>query len=224
MIFKINFLILIVNIFFLGCSTGPDLERNNPHDIDPNSANYDSLKYPPSTENYQFTGNGLVIKSPIRAPLNDVRIWKKNGSNNFVFFLKTSKQKNQYLDKEINKRQDIGFPLEYLIQRFGNGELVNSNLIKINFGKISHLDVQKTNDTILVTWESNIYLNDGFIINQKYNDERSITIFNLSYSENRFEILNSNENINSTYSIIPFKYFQGQKTYLDTTYVNPTQF
>lgn len=210
--------IILFGLMMLSCSTGPDFDRINPYDRDPNSEVSNSSKFPPPTDQYFFSGTGLVIKIPF-SHNDEVKVERKNGTNTFKtlgsFDLRST---SRFLDSDIILIEDFGFPLEYKFtnQNSNSNSFGSIYAVKISFGSLPELSQIETENLITISWKDSIYSNDGVEVFKKI--EEQITSFQeIKSPDTSLTILNTEENLESEFLVSPYKYYQEKKTYLDTT-------
>ena len=200
-------IIAFISIFWTSCSTAPDFERDNPYDRDPISDSLGLLQFPPSVSSkYVFTNEGLQINVQRNSFNGSSRntVLRKNGDSDFVEIGSyISINEKYFLDSDIKKSEDIGYPLIYGLKQISSGR---SNYLEIDFGEILELSSFETEDTFSVSWKDSVYLNDGFEVLIKKDNQYSI-FKELPIPNTTLSIPRTIENLTSEFLIVPYKFF-----------------
>ncbi|MDR9415592.1 MAG: hypothetical protein RI564_04855 [Gracilimonas sp.] len=221
------FLLLLSGTFLFSCSTGPEFERENPYDRDPESDSLGIVQFPPSYPNkYVFTGLGLKLNIYRNSHgFGTNTILRKNGYSEYdiidtvVVHPDNSKDFVEYfLDTEISKAEDIGYPLIYGVKFNSTGQ---TSYVEIDFGSIENVTESTTKEHLIVSWQDSVYLNNGFRVLRK-NNGQTFDFADIKLPKNSFSIPITKENLSSEYLISPYKYLHGEKTFSDTTFYYPT--
>lgn len=226
---KISHYLLFLTLLIaatISCSTGPEFERDNPYDRNPEFDSLGVLQFPPSYPNkYIFTGSGLKLNlfgKNIR--LGEFIILRRNGSFDYeiidtvnVISRADPVFAEYYLDTEIIHPEDIGYPLGYGII-YNSGDY--SRYIDINFGNALNVEESTESDQLIVSWQDSVFLNNGFLVLRSNNGQIQ-NFIDLTAPDTSFSIPLTEEYLSSEYLISPYTYLHSEKTYLDTTYYYP---
>ncbi|WP_428236244.1 hypothetical protein [Gracilimonas sp.] len=219
MLFRITQLILLTTIL-ANCSTGPEYERSNPYDLNPAEIDSANLKqFPPSiTNKYVFSAAGLKLNIYQTVGPGITEVFRKNGNSDLIKigeFKYSETSSDFFLDDEIRTTEDIGFPLIYKLSNRYN-YVSRYEYIRVDFGEIEKLNISNDENLIFISWEDEIHLNEGFDIYKKQNNHISLYEEVIS-PDTSFTIPINDENLNSEFLISPYKTFNDEKTFLDTT-------
>lgn len=199
----------------MSCSTGPEFERSNPYDRDPEADPFGIEEFPPPNSIHTFTNEGIRISMPGSFNWGPVEVFRKRGLNEFenIGPFQYSSINRFYFDNEISSEEEIGYPLIY---RFihENGTLVERI---IDFGTLESLVFSEENDEMVIRWKDRVYMNHGVYIVQERNGTYT-ELANISVPDSSFSFPSTTENLSSTFLVSPYRNFKGEKTFLDTTY------
>lgn len=164
---RFKVLILITSLlFFGGCSSGPDYDRDNEND--PSGVNF--IPNPPSGLNYQMdnTGNVLLFWEDKTDYESGYRIYKSLGAND-KFKLLTELEENSTSYSDNSKI--FAFPTRYHIVSYSNESESDTLTVDIYLGEINNFSAEFSTDydSVNLSWQSEIYyINvDGFLLSKK---------------------------------------------------------
>ncbi len=164
MLFRITYFVISL-IFFAGCSTGPDFDRDNENDpksqrFKPNINSFDVEINNDKTVSLNWTDNsgfedGIVVAKSIG----------ENGS--FIVLDTLSANSIRYTDES----KLLGFPTTYYVGAFKNGStsIDSSQFLsaQLDFGEIQDIEFKSEGNEITLSWSSSLPYVDKFLISEK---------------------------------------------------------
>lgn len=157
-------------LFLVGCSAGPDFERDNENDPDGGSF----IPNPPSGEHYELDEEGNVTlfwEDNTDFELG-YRIYKSLGENeSFKLLAELEENSTSYTDKS----KLFAFPTRYHIVSYSEESESYAFTVEIDFGDISNFkaEFEKDYDSVNFSWQNEIYFVkvDGFLLSKKTDKE-----------------------------------------------------
>lgn len=224
-----RFLVIFLIILFINnCNPVPEFSRDNPYDRDPTEDTLGINKFPPSNDRYKFTNNGLRLLVYFSGSFGSIfegkmLIERKNGSSEFqrIDNQFITIKNRYYTDKSIYESSDIGFPLVYRFTRIDSqGNLTTySRETVIEFGTINSISFTDIgNNEFRIDWNDDVYLNEGVILTQT--TSTNTFSFEIALPDSSYTFSNANNELSDSYSITPYKFYDGQNTFLDTLEFN----
>jgi hypothetical protein len=164
MLFKLKYLVVPL-LFVAGCSTGPDLERDNVNDpksqiFKPNINSFDVEINNDKTVSLNWTDNsgfedGIVVAKSMG----------ENGS--FIVLDTLSANSIRYTDES----KLLGIPTTYYVGAFKNGTTPIDSAqflsAQLDFGEIQDIEFKSKGNKITLSWSSSLPYVDKFLISEK---------------------------------------------------------
>lgn len=206
-------------LYFVGCSTGPDFERDNEND--PSGVNF--IPNPPSGLNYQMekTGNVSLFWEDKTDYELGYRIYKSLGANE-TFKLLTELEENSTSYSDTSKV--FAFPTRYHIVSYSNGSESDTLTVDIYLGEINNFNVEFSTDyeSVNLSWQNEIYYAkvDGFLLSKKSDKDSTFELVDvISNSVNQYSFPTPQDGFVHEFKLSAFNIYKSDTTSLESNAV-----